>query len=232
MKCDSGSHKLTFPVDSDPYVAIVGAGGHSKVVIGTLEAAGWLISAVYDDNPKTWGASVLGHPVVGPISQLHGKPGTQCVIAIGNPAVRAKLAAELSLQWVTAIHPAAWVHESAKIAPGAVVFAGAVIQPDVVVGEHAVINTGATVDHDGVIGAFANVGPGAHLAGNVCIGVRADLGTGCSVIPSIHIGNDSILGAGSVVVSNIPERVVAFGCPARVARAITNDQSPRLYHTA
>jgi len=232
VQCDSGDRRLTVPVDSDPHVAIIGAGGHAKVVIATLEAASWRISGVYDDNPKTWGTSVLGHRVLGPISQLRDMPGTKGVIAIGSPAVRAKLAAELPLQWIAAVHPAAWVHESVKLGPGALVFAGAVVQPDVVIGDHAVINTGATVDHDGVIGAFANIGPGVHLAGNVRVGIRTDLGTGCSVIPSIQIGNDSVLGAGSVVVRNIPDRVVAFGCPAKVARFISDDTAPHIRQTA
>ncbi|MEW6107065.1 MAG: hypothetical protein AB1563_12005 [Bacillota bacterium] len=46
-------------------VAVVGAGAHGKVVVATLQAAGFTVSGVYDDDPGKWGQKVLGVPVVG-----------------------------------------------------------------------------------------------------------------------------------------------------------------------
>jgi len=189
-------------------------------VIATLEAAGWSVAAVYDDNPALWGGGqmILGHPIQGPVARLASMPGVSAILAIGTPAIRQRLAAELPLDWISAVHPAATVHRSVRIGAGTVVFAGAIVQPDAVLGDHATVNTGATVDHDCVIGDFANIGPGAHLAGGVHIGPRTDLGTGCSLIPCVRVGEDSIVGAGTVVICDIPDRVVAVGCPARVLR--------------
>ncbi|MBN1877732.1 MAG: transferase, partial [Anaerolineae bacterium] len=35
-------------------VCVLGAGGHAKVVISTLQAAGYRVEAVYDDDAQKW----------------------------------------------------------------------------------------------------------------------------------------------------------------------------------
>src|SRR5262249_61290267 len=62
-------------------IHIIGASGHAKVVIATLEAAGRSIEALYDDDSKKWGQTVLGRKIVGPTSA--GPGGAQAIIAIG-----------------------------------------------------------------------------------------------------------------------------------------------------
>jgi sugar O-acyltransferase (sialic acid O-acetyltransferase NeuD family) len=201
-------------------VVVLGAGGHAKSVIASLEAAGHEIAAIYDDNPALWGTRIMGCLVNGPVDQSCTAVGTAAVIAIGNPEVRFRLASRLAFHWISVVHPSAVVHSTVRIGPGAVVLAGAVVQPDSVIGDHVVINTGSTVDHDCTVAAFANIGPGTHLAGSVRIGEKADLGTGCAVIPGISIGPSSIIGAGGVVVEDIPSHAVAVGCPARIIRSL------------
>jgi sugar O-acyltransferase (sialic acid O-acetyltransferase NeuD family) len=211
-----------FPAASDRCgdrrVHVIGAGGHAKVVIASLESAGWMIDGLYDDDPALWNARVLGHRVAGPVSRLASRAGLSAVIAVGDPATREQIARRLPLRWITAVHSAAMVHASVQLGEGSVVFAGAIVQPDAVIGRHVVVNTGASIDHDGRIGDFANIGPGARLAGGVCIGERCDIGTGSVVIPQVEIGDDSVLGAGSVAIRSLEEGVVAVGAPARVIR--------------
>ncbi len=198
-------------------VVVIGAGGHAKVVISTLQAAGWQVNAVLDDRPQKWGSEIFGVPVRGPISAALEMPESGAVIAIGDNASRRRLAQELRLRWITAVHPAAVVHASVRLGAGTVVFAGAVIQPDASVGAHVIINTAATVDHDCVLGDFAQLAPGAHLAGEVRIEEGAFLGVGTSVIPGKCVGAWTTVGAGAAVVTDIPGGVVAMGVPARVS---------------
>lgn len=201
-------------------IAVIGAGGHAKVVLGTLQAVGMPVAAIFDDNPATWGREILGIPVVGAVHRLVEEGYQQAVIAIGDNATRRRMAMEFqAIQWVTVIHPNAWIHPSVQIGEGTVVFAGAVIQPEARVGNHVIINTGATVDHECIVHNYAHIAPGVHLAGRVEIGEGAFVGIGSSVIQCRKVGAWAVVGAGAAVVRDIPGGVTAVGVPARVIKS-------------
>lgn len=193
--------------------AVVGAGGHGKVVISTLQAAGFTVSGVYDHDRDRADDAVLGAIVLGVPEEIDRR-GCPAVLGIGDNRARERLA-ELDLDWRAVVHPAAWVHESVELGPGSVVCAGAVVQPDARIGRHCIVNTGAAVDHDCVLGDFAHVAAGARLAGGVTVGRGALLGTGCAVIPGIHIGDWAVVGAGAAVVADVAPRATVKGVPAR-----------------
>lgn len=197
-------------------VIVVGAGGHGKVVVATLQAAGRTVAEVWDDDPGKAGGELLGVPVVGPIAErIAEAEGRQAVLGIGDNRIRRRLAADLPLTWISAVHPSAVVHSSVRVGEGTVVFAGAVVQPDAVLGRHAIVNTGATVDHDCGIGDFVHVAPGVHLAGEVSVGEGAVLGIGVKVLPGRTVGAWATVGAGSVVVHDVPAEATVAGIPAR-----------------
>ena len=54
----------------------------------------------------------------------------------------------------------------------------------------------------------------------VTIGDSCWLGGGVTILPGVTIGNGVTIGAGSVVVSDIPDRSVAVGNPARVVKIL------------
>ena len=198
-----------------PAIAVVGAGGHAKVVVATLLAAGETNLEIYDDDPGRHGDTVLGFPVRGPASALSSGPACRAVLAVGDNRLRQRLAAELVLDWISVIHPLAHVAPSARIGPGSVVFAGAVVQPDCVAGRHVVVNTGATVDHDGRLGDFSHLAPGASLAGTVTVGEGALLGVGSSVLPGLEIGDWAVVGGGAAVIESVLPAATVAGVPAR-----------------
>lgn len=202
-------------------VLVVGGGGHAKVVVATLRAAGFEVAAVLDDEPRRHGLTLLGVPIAGPIVALAGRPERRAVLAVGDNRTRRRLAGELEMAiegiaWVSAVHPAATVHESVRLGPGSVVFAGAVIQPDCEIGTHAVVNTGASVDHDSTLGDFTHVAPGARLAGGVRLGDGAFVGLGAVVLPGVEIGAWATVGAGAAVVGDVAAETTAAGVPARL----------------
>ena len=199
-------------------VLVIGAGGHAKVVIATLRAAGETVAGCLDDDPDALGRLVLGVPVVGAVDRVTGHRGG-AVFGIGSNAVRARLAeAYPDVDWQRAVHPAATVHSSVRIGVGSVVFAGAVLQPDAVVGDHAIINTGATVDHDSHVGDFAHLAPGVHVSGGVRVGTGAMLGASACAIPGVTVGAWGTVGAGAAVVRDLPPRVTSVGVPATPLR--------------
>jgi len=193
---------------------VIGAGGHGKVVVSTLLAAGIRVPCVLDDDREKWGSEILGVPVRGPVRDglESGRVG---VLGIGRNDERKRLAEALNLDWAAVVHPRAWVHPSVRLGAGAVVFAGAIIQPDTVIGRHAIVNTGTLIDHDCVIGDYAHVAPGVQLAGDVKLGEGVFFGIGSTAIPGVQVGGWTTVGAGGVVVNDIPSDVTVVGVPAR-----------------
>lgn len=203
-------------MNRDQEVYVIGAGGHAKVVVSTVQAAGYSIRAIFDDDSRKWGVELLGIAVEGSTAEIERLGPARLVLAIGDNASRRAFAEQFKgADWVTAVHPDAFVHPSVQLDPGTMVFAGAVIQPDTVVRAHSIINTGATVDHDCIIGYCAHVAPGAHLAGGVRLGEGVFLGIGSSAIPEVKIGRWAVVGAGGVVINDLPAGVVATGVPAK-----------------
>lgn len=198
---------------------VIGAGGHAKVVVALAEAAGWHIAGIYDDRPDC--PPVLGHRVSGPLDTLKNScEGEMGILAIGNNAARRALASRFAhLRWPVLRHPHSWVAPTAHLNPGTVVMAGAIVQPDVIIGAHTIVNTAASVDHDCRLGDFVHVAPGARLAGNVLFEDGVFAGAGSVCIPGTTVGAWSVVGAGAVVIRDLPGHVIAAGVVARVLRA-------------
>lgn len=198
-------------------VFIIGAGGHAKVIVSTVLAAGIEITGIYDDNQEKWGGDVLGIPVRGPISSIKKSQDINAIIAIGDNKTRKAIADKLDyVRWISIIHPEAYVHTSVRLGEGSVVFAKAIIQPDTVIGNHCIVNTGSTIDHDCTIGNYVHIAPGVNLAGEVCLEEGVFCGIGSKAITGIKIGKWTTIGAGGVVVNDLPEGSIAVGIPAKV----------------
>lgn len=192
---------------------ILGSGGHARVVAAAAVAAGLKVDGFWDDDPVKVGGDIDGIPILGLTADLPA--GSPAIIAIGSNRVREKLAS-LPLNWVSVIHPHAWIAPTASVGEGSMVIAGAVIQPGAVIGQHSIVNTSASVDHDCKVGNFVHLAPGSHLAGSVHIEDGAFVGIGATVIPSVQIGSWSVVGAGACVIRDVESRSTVVGVPAKV----------------
>ena len=133
-------------------LAIIGAGGHGKVVADAAECSGWDEIFFFDDlwpsvsQHSVW--SIGGH--LGALKDSWQDYDGVC-IAIGNNIVRLNLLSsflELGAPLVNIIHPQAIISRYATIGSGTVVFAGAVINAFSRIGMGCIINTSASIDHD------------------------------------------------------------------------------------
>lgn len=207
----------------DKGVTILGAGGHAKVVVSTLISANIKINKILDDNPDKWGSHIFGIEVTGPLSEPGQSSVERAIVAIGDNKTRKRIVEIFQYsQWVSVIHPDAYVHPSVRLGKGTIVFAKAAIQPDTVIGDHCIINTGSTIDHDCRIGNYVHISPGVNLAGEVCFEEGVFCGIGGKAITGITVGRWATVGAGGVVVDDLPEHSLAVGIPARVVRIKQN----------
>ncbi|MEM6428285.1 MAG: acetyltransferase [Deinococcota bacterium] len=202
--------------DSRLPLYVVGAGGHAKVVIDTLQALGETIAGIVDDNTNALDTVVEGVKVVD-TTDLLTQIAARAIIAVGSNRARQRISEKLvSTTWLAAIHPRAYVAPSARIGAGSIVMAGAVIQPQSQLGKHVIVNTCASIDHDCHLNDYVHVAPGCHLAGNVTLERGAFMGVGSCAIPGKHIGAWTTVGAGATVIHDIPPHVTALGTPAHI----------------
>ena len=211
------------PVKDRLRVAVLGAGGHGKVLSDAVLAEGTKdLVGFFDEDEEKVGSKILGYPVWGWNSDrdsLMAKHRIDALaIGIGNNYLRARKFSELrdsGYQICRVIHPAATVSRSAELGEGVVVFAGAVINAGSVLQENVCVNTSASVDHDNWLGSHSQIMPGAVLAGNVRVESYAYVGSGAIILPNQTIKRYSYVGAGAVVLADVPEGVKVAGVPAR-----------------
>lgn len=195
-------------------VIIIGASGHGKVVADIVQKSGDRVAGFLDDNPNITD-TFIGFPVLDSVDDYKNYKA-EFVIAIGNAAVRERIAKKLSdATWYTAIHPSAVISDiDVEIGAGTVVMANAVINSGATIGKHCIINSSAVVEHDNWISDFVHVAVGAKLAGTVRIGKSTWVGIGASVSNNVNICGNCMIGAGAVVIKDIEEAGTYVGLPA------------------
>lgn len=194
-------------------VILIGGGGHAKVVIDCIRAAGDTVVGILDDALEK-GKMILDCPVLGTTKEYDRYNGYRFMIAIGSNKVRHSMAESMTVKWYTAIHPRAVVSPYAQVGEGTVVMPNAVINAGTVVGRHCIINTGAIVEHDNTLEDYVHISPAAALGGTVKVGTETHVGIGASVKNNITIVGGCTIGAGAVVVKNCTERGIYVGIPA------------------
>lgn len=196
---------------------LYGAGDHGKMVLSMASSLGVEIETIYDDNPSEDRFNYIVIERVSPLTEIK----SPIVITIGDNSLRAEISKrleQLNLNFENVIHPSAIISSEVWIGRGVMISPGAIIQNGSHIGNHSIINTGAIIDHDCEISDYVHVAPGTTLCGKVKVGEGSLIGAGSTVIPGVKIGKWSIVGAGSVVLNDIPDRVVAFGSPAKIHR--------------
>jgi acetyltransferase EpsM len=194
-------------------VYVVGAGGHARVVIDLLTQAGRPPAGILDRSPTA--SSLAGVPVLDDGAPV--PPDAEFVIAVGDNALRERLAGARA-RFHIGLHPAASVAGDVIIGPGTVVMAAAVVNAGARIGSHCIVNSGAIIEHDCVLEDYVSVAPGAVIGGAAHIGRGSAVSIGATILHGIRIGRHVVLGAGAVATESLPDNVVAFGCPARIAR--------------
>lgn len=200
-------------------LAILGAGGHGKVVADTAELLGFQVVFFDDSFPNV--LFIEKWPVIGHSKALEslGHSYSGVFIAIGDNNLREQKFLQfrrLGLKLTSLIHPSAAVSRYACISFGTIVMANVVINAYASVGSGCIINSNVTVEHDCCLEDFVHISPGAQLAGNVTIFRGAWVGIGASVKQGVQVGSGSLVGAGAVVVGDIPMGVISYGVPAKI----------------
>ncbi|MDD5217670.1 MAG: serine acetyltransferase, partial [Candidatus Omnitrophica bacterium] len=158
----------------------LGTGGHAKVVVEAIQAAGgYRIVGMLDPKKELWNTYFLGAPVLGGdelLTELYQKKLRHVFIGMGSSldlTVRKKIydkAIQHGFQVIAVIHPKAIISSSCHMKQAPSIMAAAVLDPGVCLGVNVLVNVGSYIGHDSVIGDHVHVAPHVALGSAVCIG--------------------------------------------------------------
>jgi len=201
---------------------LVGAGAFARELIdwsldGALEDGG-AFDAFLDSSAAALDG--FGHRLdhLGPIDDFVPREGDRLVMAIGDPAAKARLAALLKsrgARFARLVHPRATVARSAVLGEGVVICPHALVSSHARIGDFVAVNAQSGVGHDVVLGACSTLSCQVDLTGWVKVGEGCFFGSGARVLPKVTIGAGARIGAGAVVMRNVPENAVMYALPAK-----------------
>jgi sugar O-acyltransferase (sialic acid O-acetyltransferase NeuD family) len=205
-------------------VLVLGASAFAKIA-EVLEAFPNLtIDGVLDDDARLEGTSVAGVAVRGPLSAVHDAGLRDHALVFGIGSWRTRLIRREILQrlavprerWISLIHPRAMVSKTARIGAGAIVYVGAAVLPETVIGDFAVLSTGALIGDHNHLAEGVLAGGNATTTTGVRIGAYAHLGAGSCVAEGVQVGAGAQLGVGCVALRDVPAGAFVLGNPGRV----------------
>lgn len=203
-------------------IIILGSGGHAKIVIdilGKLDTYEIVGVVTKGTDCEFCGYPILGDDAVLP--KLYKKGIRNCSMGIGgftNNSLRKKIflkGKKMGFNFISAIDPTAIISKTASIGEGVVIFAGVVINPEVLIGNNVIVATGSTIDHESRIEDHVLVSAGVTVGANDLIKEGALLALGSNVISGVTVGENVLVGAGAVVVKDCLEPGTYLGVPAR-----------------
>ena len=119
---------------------------------------------------------------------------------------------------ITLIDPTAFVHPSAVVSRGCVIYPNCFIGAEAALGESCFLLSGAVVNHNCVVGKHVIMATGAHLAGSVRVDDNVYIGQDATVRQHLSIGGGALIGMGAVVIKSVPDNAVIGGNPAKLIR--------------
>ena len=187
-------------------LAIIGAGGHGKVVGEIALLNQYETIDFFDDRVS----EIENFPfkIIESFKYLKNNLGEYDAffVAIGNNQIRENI-----LEWlkknetniISLIHPSSIFSKFSTLGVGCCIMANATVNAGSLIKDGVIINTAVSIDHDCVIEDYAHISPNCAISGTVKIGKLTHLGTGTSVHPGINIGKNVKTGVGSRIFKNI-----------------------------
>ncbi len=221
-----------------PRIVIYGASGHAlacrrNATHPNLKRPLCEVVAFVDDFDGGRGEMLDGLPVLNFEQWRDEMPELPCIIAVGAPESRRRLAEKVK----AAGGGFARIHDQdprrftmVTVGDGTIIATGTCeIGVSNRIGAHVHIYPLAYVAHDVVIEDFVTVAAGANISGHVVIREGAFIGAGGviahgSAAKPLEIGARAVVGAGAVVMKSVPPGETVAGNPARSLRELARDR--------
>ncbi|MEW6983702.1 acetyltransferase [Colwelliaceae bacterium 6471] len=203
---------------------IIGAGGHGRVIADCAHAMGQYSSIAFLDDSYPERADNLTFPIIDKTGNWQNYLDySEFVIGIGDNRTRLHWFEQLHQAQATLpniIHPSAVISSFSALGQGNVVFANAVINPNVTIKNACIVNTAASVDHDCQLDDAVHISPGVNIAGTVVIHQLCWIGVGSCVSNNLTLAKNTQTGAGAVIIDNTLAHSLYVGNPAKPIKSI------------
>jgi sugar O-acyltransferase, sialic acid O-acetyltransferase NeuD family len=214
-------------------LAIYGSSGMGKEVCDLAEeheAAKWDNIVFVDDLTES--SIVYGHATMAYKEfKLKYMPSeVRFIIAQGEPEIKKLLFERIrkdGFQCATIVHPDTEISSSSHIGEGVVIFKGCYVSSEATIGNNCILLSYTCIAHNVVIEDYCQLSAMVLTGGFDKIGTLSYIGAGAIIREGITVGNQCIVGQGAVVLSNVADKLVVAGNPARGFK--TND-SGRVFH--
>jgi sugar O-acyltransferase (sialic acid O-acetyltransferase NeuD family) len=198
---------------------VIGAGGHSRSCIDTIEQEGkYKIGGLVGLSQEV-GTSQFGYEVLATDCELGelAKQFQYAFVALGqlhSPASRIRLYEEsiaTGFMLPSIVAPSAYVSPHAKVGVGTIVMQGVILNAGVVIGNNCIINTRALLEHDSQVSDHCHISTGAILNGDTSIGKGSFIGSGSVIKEGVSVGAGSLVGMGLALRHNLSEKSKYLG---------------------
>ena len=202
-------------------VVLVGAGGHCKVIIDSIDLEKYKIMGILD-NFIPVGTCIYNIPVIGTdddAENLYNRGVAFSIITVvGNLKIRRKLLERyrnIGFKIPNIVHRSCCISPRAQIGEGVTLLANVCINAEAKLENYVTVNTGEIVEHEVHVSENSHIAPGAVLLGSSQIGRDTMIGAGAVILQQKCIGDYCQIGAGSVVLKNVETGKTVYGNPAR-----------------
>lgn len=207
-------------MDSMEKIVLIGAGGHAKTIVDTIERLGTYKIVGFISDGKVGEEVYRDYKIIGcdaDAEKLYTNGIRHAFLSIGfmgNSKLRNCLYEQyksVGFSFPVFVDPSAIVASDVIIGEGSYIGKNTVINADARIGEQCIINTSAIIEHECEIGSFSHVAVGATVCGQTVIEDNVLIGANATVIQGLRIGEESIVGAGALVRHNVLKKSKIVG---------------------
>ena len=118
----------------------------------------------------------------------------------------------------TLISSQAYVHKTASIGRGSIIYPGVKIMTNVEIGENCIILPNTVVNHNVRVGDYSIINSACVLNGGVELGHNCYVGSGSSFKENSRVMANTTIGMCSLVLNTLEITGLYFGSPAKLIR--------------
>ncbi len=199
-------------------LVIIGASAMGRETYAYAQEAGMPVKGFLDSRADILGERMGYPPILGSVEDYRIEASDVFVCAVGDPNIKrryAQIVRERGGDFVSIIHPTAYIGMNMRIGKGCIVAPHASVSNDTTLGDHVIVNLNASISHDNVISTGCTICPGCHLAGWVTLGEDVFIGIGACIIPHVSLGARVFVAAGALVTKSCDTGRL-LGVPARL----------------